>query len=156
MTNEKKDQEQEVVEESMDLSFFMPGNTEVTEEIKAPISQRFKDKKGKIIPFIFKPITTDRVDELEKLHTKSVIKGNKKVGEKVDNARFMAHIAVDSTIYPNFKSTEFRKAYKLEDPIEIAKQVLNIAGEYTNWISKASEANGFNDTVEDLEEVAKN
>lgn len=154
MTNENKDQNQ--VEESMDLSFFMPGNAESTEEIKAPISQRFKDKKGKIIPFVFKPITTDRVDELEKLHTKPVIKGNKKVGERVDQARFMAHISVESTVYPDFKAVELRKAYKLEDPIEIAKKVLNVAGEYSNWISKASQVNGFDDSVEDLEEIAKN
>jgi hypothetical protein len=140
----------------MDLSYFMPGNAQVTEEVTAPISRRFKDKDGNVIPFIFKPITTDRVDELEKLHTKPVIKGNKKVGEKVDNARFMAHIAVESTIYPNFKAVELRKAYKSEDPIEIAKQVLNVAGEYSNWIAKAAEVNGFDDSIEDLEEAAKN
>jgi len=149
MAEENKDQ-------VMDLSYFMPGNVEVTEETKAPISRRFKDKEGKVIPFIFKPITTDRVDELEKLHTKPVIKGNKKVGEKVDNARFMAHIAVESTVYPNFKAVEMRKAYKSEDPIEIAKKVLNVAGEYSNWIAKAAEVNGFEDSVEDLEEIAKN
>ncbi|HLR92405.1 MAG TPA: hypothetical protein VK048_05030 [Atopostipes sp.] len=157
MTNENKDQNQEVVEESsMDLSFFMPGKAEQVEVVEAPISQRFKDAKGKIIPFQFKPITTDRVDELEKFHTKPVIKGNKKVGERVDQARFMAHIAVESTIYPNFKDEKMRKAYKSEDPIEIAKKVLNVVGEYTNWMSKASEVNGFEDSLDDLEEIAKN
>ncbi|MGJ9460121.1 phage tail assembly chaperone [Oceanobacillus sp. CF4.6] len=155
MTNENKDQK-ESVEESMDLSFFMPDKVEVTEIVEAPISKRFKDKNGKIIPFKFKTITTERVDELEKLHTLPVIKKNKKVGERVDQAQFIAHIAIDSTIYPNFKAQEMRKAYKSEDPIEIAKKVLNVAGEYSNWIAKASEVNGFDDSVEDLEEAAKN
>lgn len=147
---------EEIKEQVMDLSYFMPSNTQVTEEVKTPISRRFKDKEGQVIPFVFKPITTDRVDELEKLHTKPVIKGNKKVGERVDNARFMAHIAVESTIYPNFKAVELRKAYKSEDPIEIAKKVLNVAGEYSNWIAKSAEVNGFDDSIEDLEEAAKN
>ncbi|MGE8079022.1 phage tail assembly chaperone [Peribacillus loiseleuriae] len=143
-------------EVAMDLSFFMPGKAEEVEEVKHPISKRFKDKEGKIIPFVFKPITTDRVDEIEKLHTKPVMKNNRKVGEKVDQARFLAHIAVETTIYPNFKSLELRKAYKSEDPIEIAKKVLNVAGEYAQWVGKSTEINGFDDSIEDLEEAAKN
>lgn len=52
-----------------DLSFFMPGKTIEAEEIKVPISKRFVDKKGNVIPFILKPITTERIDELEKENT---------------------------------------------------------------------------------------
>lgn len=154
MTN--KNEEIEEVEIANDLSFFMPGKAETVEEIKIPISSRFKDAKGEIIPFVFKAITTARVDELEELSTESIIKKNRKVGEKVNQARFIAHIAVESTVYPNFKSAEFRKAYKTEDAVEIAKKVLNVAGEYANWLNKANEINGFNDTPEDLEEAAKN
>lgn len=154
--NENIEKEAEEVEETMDLSFFMPESVEAVHEVTAPISQRFKNKEGKIIPFKFKPITTDRMDELEKLHTKPVIKKNRKVGERVDQARFMAHVAVESTIYPDFKDTKLRRAYRTEDPIEIAKRILKVPGEYTNWINQASEVNGFDDTVDDLEEIAKN
>lgn len=143
-------------EKVMDLSFFMPGKAEEVEEIKAPISKRFKDKDGKTIPFIFKPITTERVDEIEKTSFKNVVKNNRVVGKELDNSRFMARIAVESTVYPNFKAAEFRKAYKTEDPVEIARRVLHVAGEYANWIAKAAEVNGFEDDIEDLEEIAKN
>lgn len=139
----------------LDLSFFMPGKAEDVEEIKSPISRRFKNK-GKVIPFIFKPITTDRVDELEKTSLKSIVKNNKVVGKELDNARFMARIAVESTIYPDFKAAEMRKAYKTEDPVEVAKKMLHVPGEYANWIAKAAEINGFEDDVEDLEDVVKN
>ena len=56
-------------EKVYDLSFFMPGQTVEAEEIKVPISKRFVDKKGNVIPFVFKPITTERIDELEKENT---------------------------------------------------------------------------------------
>jgi hypothetical protein len=143
-------------EQPMDLSFFMPGKAEDAEEIKAPISRRFKDGKGNVIPFVFKPITTDRVDELEKTSLKSVVKNNRVVGKELDNARFMARIAVESTVYPDFKAVELRKAYKTEDPVEVAKKMLHVPGEYSNWIAKAAEVNGFDDDVEDLEEIVKN
>lgn len=149
--SEKQDQVQ-----PMDLSFFMPGKAEVVEEVKAPISARFKDKEGKLIPFVFKPISTERVDEIEKMSMKNIVRKNRVVGKEVDQARFMARIAVETTVYPDFKAAELRKAYKTEDPVEVAKKVLHVAGEYAEWIAKASEVNGFEDSIEDLEEIAKN
>ncbi|MEN1969025.1 phage portal protein [Lentibacillus sp. N15] len=143
-------------EQQVDLSFFMPGKAAEVEEFTAPISKRFKDKDGNVIPFKFKPITTERVDELEKTSMKNVVKNNKVVGKELDNSRFMARIAVESTTYPDFKASEMRKAYKTEDPVEIAKKVLHVAGEYANWIAKAAEINGFEDDLDDLEEIAKN
>lgn len=157
MANETKQKENTQEEDNqLDLSFFMPGKAEEVEEIESFISRRFKDGKGNIIPFKFKPITTDRVDELEKTSMRKKIKNNKVVGEELDSARFMARIAVESTIYPDLKAEEMRKAYKTQDPVEVAKQVLHVAGEYSNWISKAAEINGFDDDAEDLEEQAKN
>ncbi|MDI6562956.1 phage tail assembly chaperone, partial [Bacillus altitudinis] len=52
-----------------DLSFFMPGQTTEAEEFKSIISKRFVDKEGKVITFVFKAITTERIDELEKENT---------------------------------------------------------------------------------------
>lgn len=143
-------------EQMYDLSFFMPGKADVVEEIKAPISKRFRDKEGNIIPFIFKPISTERVDEIEKMSMRNIVRKNRVVGKEVDQARFMARIAVETTVYPDFKAAELRKAYKTEDPVEVAKKVLHVAGEYAEWIAKASEVNGFEDSIEDLEEIAKN
>lgn len=144
-------------ETKYDLSFFMPGKAEDTQEVSQVISRRFKDEAGKIIPFVLKPTTTDRVDELEELCTKvTKNKQGRVIGSKVDSARLMALIAIESTIYPNFRSEEFRKAYDTEDSVEIARRVLSVAGEYSDWISKAMKINGLDDTLEDLEEEVKN
>ncbi|WP_368653768.1 phage portal protein [Ornithinibacillus sp. 4-3] len=139
-----------------DITFFMPGNFEEAEVVESPISKRFKDNEGKIIPFRFKPLSTERVDEIEELNQKTVRQKGKILGRETDFARFIAHVAVETTIYPNFKDEKFRQAYGTQDPIEIAKKVLNVAGEYSNWIAKISEVNGFDDTIDELEEAAKN
>lgn len=156
---EEVENEEMVLSEVVDdLSFFFPENVEEVEEIVRPVSRRFKDKKGKVVPFRFKPIATKRIDELEKLSTEPIYAGTrrKKVGERVNQARFMAHIAVESTVFPNFKSAELRKAYGEQDPIEIAKKMLHVGGEYAEWLHIANEINGYDDTLEDLEEAAKN
>ncbi|AWM42757.1 phage portal protein [Bacillus velezensis] len=143
-------------EKVYDLSFFMPGQTIEAEEVKVPISKRFKDKAGNVVPFVFKAITTERIDELEKENTTyKNVKGRGRVKD-LDSQRFYARIAVETTVYPNFKSKELREAYKTEDPVEVAKRILSVGGEYANWLNKAIEINGFEDDLEDLEEEAKN
>nr|BAA06946.1 ORF55 [Bacillus subtilis]BAA12410.1 YqbN [Bacillus subtilis] len=143
-------------EKVYDLSFFMPGQTIDAEEVEVPISKRFVDKEGNVVPFIFKAITTDRIDELEKENTTyKNVKGRGRVKE-LDSQRFYARIAVETTVYPTFKAKELREAYKTEDPVEVAKRVLSVGGEYANWLNKAIEINGFDDDLEDLEEAAKN
>ncbi|KAF6604461.1 phage tail assembly chaperone, partial [Bacillus sp. EKM417B] len=98
-------------EQVYDLSFFMPGKTVEAEEIRVPLSKRFVDKKGNIVPFIFKAITTERIDELEKESTTyKNVKGRGRVKD-LDSQRFYARIAVESTIYPDFRSKELRDAY---------------------------------------------
>ncbi|PAE14573.1 phage portal protein, partial [Virgibacillus sp. 7505] len=69
---------------------------------------------------------------------------------------FYARVAIETTVYPNFRSKDLREAYKSEDAVEVAKKVLSVGGEYNNFIAKAMEVNGFNDTIENLEEAANN
>ncbi|MCM3452733.1 phage portal protein [Heyndrickxia oleronia] len=155
MTEELKNHE-DVEELGRDLSFFMADNAEEAPEEKVYVSKRFKDKKGKVIPFIMKAIPTERIEELEKECTKTEYHKGRKIGERVDQVRFYARIAVETTIYPDLKSKELRKSYKTEDPIEVAKRLLSIGGEYSTWIEEATRINGFDDDFEDLEEEAKN
>ncbi|MGA3882152.1 phage tail assembly chaperone, partial [Bacillus pumilus] len=53
-------------------------------------------------------------------------------------------------------SKELREAYSTQDPVEVAKSVLSVGGEYANWLNKAIEIKGFEDEIEDLEDAAKN
>ena len=160
MSENKTNQEEvkevkEVTEQVQDLSIFLPGSVEEAEEIKVPISKRFKDKEGKIVPFILKAISTERVDEIEKeCTTHKNVRGTGRV-RNFDNQRFMQRIAIESTVYPPFKSQELRKAYGTQDPVEVARKVLHIAGDFTKWLEETQRVNGFGDE-EDLEELAKN
>ncbi|MGE6260868.1 phage tail assembly chaperone [Heyndrickxia sporothermodurans] len=145
--------EQELVR---DMSFFMDGNADEAQEEEVIVSKRYKDRKGKVIPFIMKAITTERLDELEKECMKTQYHKGRKIGETLDTSRFYARIAVESTVYPDFKAEELRKSYKTEDAVEVAKRVLSVGGEYSTWIEASMRINGFDDSLEDLEEEAKN
>lgn len=138
-----------------DMSAFLPGAAVEIKEVEEIISYRYKDAKGNPIPFRFKPISTERIEELEKeCTTYKKLKGQGRVRE-LDTQRFAARMAIETTVFPNFKSKQFREEYKTQDPVEVAKKVLCVGGEYTRWIEKANDLNGFGDD-ETLEEMAKN
>ena len=80
---------------------------------------------------------------------------NQKI-EKFDNERFVAKVAIETTIFPNFKDDELLKSYECVDPVDVAHEVLSLPGEYTDWVEQAFKVNGFNDKFEDLVNEAKN
>ncbi|GAK11400.1 hypothetical protein [Geomicrobium sp. JCM 19039] len=159
MTNKNENMEveaNEVETKGRDVSFFLSGAAEEVTSEFVPISKRFKDGEGKIVKFEMKAIETEKVDEIQKQCMINDYVNRKLVGKKLDQQRFSARIAVESTLYPNFKDAQLRKSYKTEDPIEVAKKMLSVPGEYTELISNAMRINGFDDYDEDLVDDVKN
>ncbi|TDQ35284.1 phage tail assembly chaperone [Aureibacillus halotolerans] len=129
------------------MAYFMKGQSPELPTSKAAVSNRFKDEDGNIIEFEFKAIGTSRVQEIGDMCTND--KG------VFDNQRFVSRVAVESTTYPNFKDEDLLKSYGLQDPIEVAEQVLNIVGDFNRWVGQAQKVNGMVD-FDELVEEAKN
>ncbi|WP_063564822.1 phage portal protein [Paenibacillus sp. O199] len=141
---------------SKNMAFFMKGKAAEVKEEEVIITQRYKDDEGKPIPFIMKALNTTRIDELESECTKPEIKKGKKVGEKLDGKRLSLRIAIESTVYPNFRDAELLKSYGLTDPVDLAKAVLSVGGEYMEWMQEANRINGFDESEDELNEDVKN
>lgn len=139
----------------MDMSAFMKGKAKQLPEEEKVISTLYEDENGKPIPFKFKAIPTALVDKLKSDCT--TIKHTK--GQRIesfDRDRFSCKIGIETTIFPDFKNTELLQSYNCIDPVDLAKEILNLPGEYTEWIQTCSKLNGFDDTIEDLVAEAKN
>lgn len=132
----------------------MPGKTVEAEEIRVPLSKRFVDKKETSCLLFLKPLRLSALMNWRRKARHIKCEGQRP-RKDLDSQRFYARIAVESTIYPDFRSKELRDAYKTADPVEVAKRVLSVGGEYANWLNKAIEINGFEDELEDLEQEAK-
>ncbi|GED14877.1 phage tail assembly chaperone [Aneurinibacillus migulanus] len=135
------------------MQAFMKGNAKPVQERKFQnISDRYVDEKGNPIPFVMKAIPQSYVEEIRAKHTRTDREGN----EKYDAVRANAEIAVKSTKFPDFTNPELLASYGEQDPIDLAKRILSIPGEYANWISAATEVNGYTKDFEELVEDAKN
>lgn len=147
---------EEEVEVKRDMSFFMKGKGEDVKTRKIKVTERFRDEKDKVIPFLMKSISTTRINELEdECQVDNFVKG-KRVGKKLDAPRFYARVGVESTVYPDFRDANLRKSYGTQDPVNIAKEVLSVPGEYAAWIAAVLEINELDNEFEELVDEAKN
>lgn len=143
-----------------DITAFLPGKHEEKVKLERAVSNRFKDKSGNVIKFVFENVTSERLEELRKDCTKRIPKGRgRQPEEKFDSDKFQAMLALESTVYPDFSAKELLDAYNSPSALEVAKKVLSVPGDYMNWITAASEANGFDDEIDEEAEsieAAKN
>jgi len=139
----------------MDMSAFMKGKAKQLPEEEKVITKLYEDEEGQAIPFKFKAIPTTLVDRIkDDCTTIQYIKGQRI--ESFDRDRFSCRIGIETTVFPNFKNAELLQSYNCIDPVDLAKAILNLPGEYTEWIQTCSRLNGFDDTIEDLVKKAKN
>ena len=138
-----------------DMSFFMKGSEQNLPEETHIISKRFKENEGKVIPFVIRAITTTKQEEIQKECTSMKGKrGNKQ--EYFDKDRFAAKLAVECTVYPNFKDKELLEHFDCIDPVKLVKKMLYIPGEYSDLMDKILTINGYDDDFESLVNDAKN
>lgn len=134
------------------MNLFMNGKAEKVEPKKIIVTKRYKDEKGEPVPFEMKPIPQTRIEQLRKdcrtLNTKDE--------EVFDSERFYALMAVESTVFPDFNDKALKDSYGAKDPVDLAKIILAVPGEYANWIQATNEVNGFNEDFKVLVDDAKN
>lgn len=128
-------------------------NAGVTEAF--PVSERFKDKEGKAIPWKLRTLSEEENEEIRKSATKRTkVKKNLYIPE-VDQNEYMAKLAAESVVFPNLKDAELQKSYGVIGADKLVKKML-LAGEYGALLEKVQEMNGFDKDINDLKEEVKN
>lgn len=135
------------------LQAFMTPNTEETREVI--ISDRFKDKDGKVVPFVIKSLSQAENEEIRKRASVPVIKSGVVIGDKLDSEKYGRELVLASVTSPNFRDSELCKFYATMDPLEVPGKMLRV-GEYSKLVKAINDLNGLNDDLEVLEEEAKN
>ena len=135
------------------LQAFMTPNTEETREVI--ISDRFKDKDGKVVPFVIKSLSQAENEEIRKRASVPVTKSGVVIGDKLDSEKYGRELVLASVKTPNFRDSEICKFYATMDPLEVPSKMLRV-GEYTRLVKAINELNGLNDDLDVLEEEAKN
>ena len=68
---------------------------------------------------------------------------------------YLGKMAAACTVYPDLTDAELQNSYGVMGEDALLKEILNI-GEYNNYLSKVQEVNGFDTSMDELVEEAKN
>ncbi len=138
----------------MDLYAFL-NPVQQTEEKDVVISDRFKDRDGKVVPFRIKALSQGEIEDITRRSRKvKIVKGQQI--ESVDPVEMTNRIAVAATVNPPFASKELCDNYGVLDPLMVPGKMLR-PGEFNRLIDEISALSGYNeDTTLQLENEIKN
>ena len=137
------------------FAVFMAGNT-TNETVKYVASKRFVDK-GKPVEWEIKSIDSELDEALRKECTKRVPIAGKRgqYNQEVDTDKYIAKLCVTCTVYPNLNDAELQDSYGVKSGEALLKKILR-PGEYTDYKAKVMEVNGYDMSMEELVDEAKN
>lgn len=139
-----------------DFSVFMAGNAIKDENVKYVASKRFV-VKGKPVEWEIKAISSEQDEAIRKECTKRVpIVGKRgQYNQETDTDKYIGKMCVACTVYPDLNNAELQDSYGVKGADALLKTMLK-PGEYTEYKAKVMEVNGFDMSMEELVDEAKN
>lgn len=139
-----------------DFSVFMAGNVVVDEIVEYIASKRFMDK-GEPVKWQLKAVSSDLDEQIRKECTKKVpIHGKRgQYNQETDTDKYIGKLCVACTVYPNLNDAALQDSYGVKCADDLIKKML-LPGEYTEYKAKVMEVNGFDMSMEDMVDEAKN
>ena len=141
----------------MSLSAFLEKNALKVENVKFAVSKRFVDENKQPIAWEIQTITGTEDEALRKSCAKRVpIPGKKNQYQKeTDYDMYLGKLAVACTVFPNLADAELQNSYGVMGAEDLLKTMLT-PGEYADYLTKVQEVCGFDNTLQDEVDEAKN
>ena len=138
------------------FAVFMSKNAGEVETVKYPASKRFT-ANGKPVEWEIKPIDSDLDEAIRKECTKRVpIPGKRgQSNQETDTDKYIGKLCVACTVYPNLNDAELQDYYGVKSADALLKKML-LPGEYTEYKAKVMEVNGYDMSMDELVDEAKN
>lgn len=139
-----------------DFSVFMAGNVLKADSVKYVASKRITNNK-KPVEWELKAIDSDLDEAIRKECTKKVPVAGKRgqYTQETDTDKYISKMCVACTVYPNLNDAELQDSYGVKSGEALLKKML-LPGEYTDFKAKVMEVNGYDMSMEDLVDEAKN
>ena len=140
------------------FSQFMKQNKiEKKNETYAP-TKSLLGSDGTPLRWEFKHLTSKQNDELRDKYTIDVPVTGKPnfFRQKLLTNKYILAIIVESTVVPNLFDAELQNSYGVKTPEDLVYAIVDDPGEYTELEAWVQKFNGFDESIEDKKDEAKN
>ncbi|HEX3077776.1 MAG TPA: hypothetical protein VHQ24_13015 [Lachnospiraceae bacterium] len=140
------------------LSKFLKKNKIVKENVKYAATSSLLDENSNPIEWEFKTITTAEDDSIRDACTSEVpIPGKPGVYRpKLDTRKYLAKMVVACCVEPDLYNSQLQDSYGVKKPEELLLAMVDNPGEYQDLIMFIQRNNGFDTSMEEKIEEAKN
>ncbi len=139
----------------MDLKMFMAQNKKAKEPLFYPATKSLVDENGEPLKWKIVGISTKEDDRLRARNTKTKRIKGAEISE-LNSAQYLAELAVASIEMPDLNDVDLQDSYGVEDAVDLLQEMVDSPGEYAALINAVSEYNGFDTSLNEKVEQAKN
>lgn len=140
------------------FSKFMKSNKVAKANVRHAPTQSLLDEKGNPVEFEFRHLTSKEVDDIRDDCSYEVpIKGKGGVyRQKVNTRKFNNKIITASIVVPDLRDSELQNSYGVSTPEDLLYALVDDPGEHADLLNYVSKLQGFNVSLEEKIEEAKN
>jgi len=140
------------------LNRFMKQNKIQKENTTYPATKSLTDENGNPLAWEIKPLTTKQNDTIRDECTIDIpVLGKPNMFRpKIKSSLYMLKMVVASVAYPNLFDSELQDSYGVKTPEDLLQTMIDDPGEYNDFAAFVQKFNGFNVSLEDKVEEAKN
>lgn len=140
------------------LSLFLKKNKKVKENTTFAATKSLLDETGKPLEWQIKPLTTKENETIREACTVELpVKGKPNMFRpKLNTSDYLSKMMVASISEPNLYDADLQDSYGVKTPDDLLKEIIDDPGEYNDLAAFIQKFNGFNTTLDDKVEEAKN
>ena len=140
------------------FSRFMKANKTVKENTTFPATKSLTDENGKPLEWVIKPLTTRDNDNIRDdcMREVPVVGKPNMFRPKLDTSKYIAKMICACVVEPDLFDKDLQDSYGVMTPEDLLKEMIDDPGEYQELAAFIQKYNGFDTTLEDKVEEAKN
>ena len=140
------------------LEMFMKKNKKIRANSFYPATTSITDIKGEPLLWEIRPITTEESERIRGLCTHEIPVPGKKglTREKVDVNEYLDKLTVAAIVFPDLMNAELQDSYGVKTPEELLKQMIDNPAEYADLQQFIQNQSGFDTSMDEAVEEAKN
>ncbi len=140
------------------LSLFLKKNKIQKENTTYPATKSLLDENGNPLLWEIKPLTTRENENIrESCMIEVPVKGKPNMYRpKLNISLYLAKTMVASIVHPNLYDADLQDSYGVKTPEDLLKEMIDDPGEYNEFAAFIQQYNGFDTTMDEKVEEAKN
>ena len=140
------------------LNMFLKQNKKARENTEYAATKSLCGEYGETLKWTIKPLTPREHESIREACTIDVpITGKPGMyRQKLDTAKYISKLICASVVEPNLYNKELQDSYGAMTPEELVLEMIDNPGEYSEFAEFVQQFNGFDETLQDKVNEAKN